>query len=82
MSKKNNLDQYYTKPEYADRLSKIIIDKAPYGALFIEPSAGTGSFSFCFQNIVSFDIDPKFDGCIKCDFLSVDMKQFTNPVVV
>lgn len=70
MSKKNKLDQYYTKPEIAKILSLKMKDLYE-DCSFIEPSAGLGAFSNNFEDIVSFDIDPKFDGCIERDFLSL-----------
>ena len=71
ISKKNKLDQYYTKTEIAIYFSKLIKDRYEDDS-FIEPSAGTGSFSKCFEDIISFDLDPKFEGCIKQDFLAVE----------
>ena len=70
MSAKSKLDQYYTKLEVAEYYSDIIKDRFGEDSLFFEPSAGTGAFSICFNNITSIDIDPKFDGCIKGDFLN------------
>ena len=81
MSTKSKLDQYYTKPEVAEYYSNII--KECYGgdSLFFEPSAGKGAFSFCFDNITSIDIDPKFDGCVKGDFLNYT-PDLRNKIVV
>lgn len=68
MSKKNEKDQYYTELTVAKKYSDIM--KSLYSGRFVEPSAGTGSFSMNFDKIDSYDIDPKFDDCICADFLS------------
>ena len=81
MSAKSKLDQYYTKLEVAEYYSDIIKDRFGEDSLFFEPSAGTGAFSICFNNITSIDIDPKFDGCIKGDFLNYTL-DLRNKVVV
>ena len=72
------LDQYYTKDHIAqqcwDNLSNIItnLNKNIDDYLFIEPSAGTGSFYNIIptNNKIGFDIDPKHDEVMKQDFLS------------
>lgn len=81
MSAKSKLDQYYTKPEVAEYYSNIIKECYGEDSLFFEPSAGTGAFSFCFDNIMSIDIDPKFVGCVKGDFLNYT-PDLRNKVVV
>ena len=48
---------------------------------YFEPSAGEGAFSSCFKNITSIDIEPKFDGCIRGDFLSFT-PDLRNKIVV
>lgn len=69
MSKKNEKDQYYTKESVALRLSNKIKELFGEDCGYIEPSAGLGAFSKNFEDIVSFDIDPKFEGCNTQDFL-------------
>lgn len=82
ISKKNKLDQYYTKCDVAKYFSDIILERYDHAeTLFVEPSAGTGSFSKCIEGIISYDIDPKFETCIKQDFLKVDYLS-TNTVVI
>lgn len=76
MSEKSKLDQYYTNPEYAKYLCENLIKpNAPTGALFIEPSAGSGAFSMHFnsRDITSYDLEPKFDGCLEQDFLKTQL---------
>ena len=80
MSKKNKLDQYYTKPEVAKTFSDKMKDLYK-DCSFVEPSAGLGSFSKNFNNIVSFDLDPKFDGCIHSDFLTLANSDIPENIV-
>lgn len=75
MSKKSNLDQYYTDPQLASHLSRMIQKVYGYDQTYVEPSAGYGAFSKCFHEIISLDIDPKFDGCLQQDFLKVTNKE-------
>ena len=65
------LDQFYTSPiiaqECINRLNRAV--PAARRKYFLEPSAGTGSFSSQLENCVSVDLDPKFPGVIRSDFL-------------
>lgn len=78
MSKKESNDKYYTNPEYAEYLVGKVKDK--YGnCAYVEPSAGRGSFSKLFSEILSYDLvpDPEFEGptpCIQANFLEVHPK--------
>ena len=71
MSKKNEKDQYYTKESIALRLSNKIKELFGEDCSYIEPSAGLGAFSKNFEDILSFDIAPKFEGCNNQDFLKL-----------
>ena len=72
--KSNGLDQFYTHPvlarEYAAKVSDIW---GGSDTLFVEPSAGSGSFFTPLQNagykIRGMDLDPKIKGIEKGDFL-------------
>ena len=81
MSDKSLLDQYYTKPEVAEYYSAFIKERFGEDYKYFEPSAGEGAFSSCFKNITSIDIEPKFDGCIRGDFLSYT-PDLRNKIVV
>lgn len=62
MSKKNDLDQYYTNPVYAEHCSKVATPW--FTDFFVEPCAGTGSF-FNLMPIgrrLGMDLDPKVSG--------------------
>lgn len=73
MSKKINLDKYYTPKE----ISKHCIDT--FNSLnletseIIEPSAGDGSFSLQIPNSIAYDIEPEHDSIIKQDFLELKL---------
>ena len=81
MSDKSLLDQYYTKPEVAEYYSNLIKEHFGEDYEYFEPSAGEGAFSRCFKNITSIDIEPKFDGCVRGDFLSYT-PDLRNKIVV
>ena len=78
-SRKNRLDQFYTNEATAKQCIDKIIQTLPYVSeyLWIEPSAGAGSF---LHNIpsgfekIGMDIDPKSD-----DILSQDYLKWTLP---
>lgn len=65
-------DQFYTDENVAKKCIDIIVDLYPEikKYLWIEPSAGNGSF---YKNIkyekIGIDIDPKYEGIIKEDYL-------------
>ena len=67
-------DQFYTSDETVkvcyDIFEKTLnINKSEY--VFIEPSAGNGSFlNILPENTISMDIEPKNDKIKKCDYLS------------
>ena len=72
-STKLHLDQYFTPTNLAQRcidtaFNVIGIDNVTY---IIEPSAGTGVFSSKIDNCIAYDIEPKCEGIIQADFLSL-----------
>ena len=69
--KAKQLDQFYTNPLIAKKCIDLLEEHIPKAQrqYYIEPSAGTGSFSSQLKNCVSVDIDPKFKGVHKADFL-------------
>lgn len=81
MSKKNKLDQYYTDKTYAEYCCNIVKTIFKDDQMFIEPSAGNGSFSEHFENIISFDIEPKFNNCIKKDFLETTVDDIKSNAI-
>ena len=73
-------EQFYTPPSLASELSKSLLEFVPDLALrsVIEPAGGTGAFVRAVQelgvnDVLSFDIEPKFAGVTQADFLSVDL---------
>ena len=73
MSKKIDLDKYYTNDGIVDHclnvVDNLIID---YGEV-IEPSAGNGAFSLKIPNCIAYDIEPEHESIIKQDFLKLDL---------
>lgn len=78
------LDQYYTRPDVAERLYGILQQHFdPTELLMVEPSAGTGSFYRLLpEGSVAFDIKPKYPGIITADFLSVKIWGDTKIAVI
>ena len=82
------MDKFYTKKEIATKclylMKKYIPDSNSFlKDIFIEPSAGSGSFSSLFSsiglNVIAFDIKPENVGIIKKDYLtfnSCDLKKY------
>lgn len=81
---KHTLDKFYTKPELAKDLLKLL-NIEQYNTI-IEPSAGGGSFSQYIQGVLAFDLEPEFGGIIKQDYLKLDINDYnidTNkPILV
>ena len=84
---KGNLDQFYTNPLIAKKLTSIFFEKLKelnyQKIIFIEPSAGTGNFcqaikelnspnSLISKKILAFDIELKKEKIIKANFLTLN----------
>jgi len=72
--KKNNLDKFYTKPEVSKRLlTKLfsLYDEKNFD-VFLEPSAGNGSFYLNLPQgkTVGLDIEPDCEGVVRQDFFN------------
>lgn len=89
MSDIKELDQFYTKEKISSfcvNESYKIMNKFYKEMVFLEPSAGSGSFissikkSSFYNNhkILSFDIDPKEKSIIKRDFLEIENSDLNN----
>jgi predicted RNA methylase len=80
MIKESKLDQFFTKPEIAKDCINLLYKTVSVSdeTLFVEPSAGEGSFSLQIKNCISVDIDPKFEGVIKADFLKLKKEDITE----
>lgn len=63
MSKKNELDQYYTNPIYAEDCFDVAMNYYN-GGLYVEPCAGTGSFFNLMPESrrLGMDLDPQVKG--------------------
>jgi hypothetical protein len=72
MLEAKQLDKFYTREELARQLIDItkktlnITDE-----MFLEPSAGSGSFSSLLDNCIAYDIKPEGEGIIQADFFKV-----------
>lgn len=75
---RDTLDKFYTNPEVAyqcieDFINEFEVDED--NDVFIEPSAGNGSFSSVlfdnFKNVLAYDISPGDTSIVECDFLEL-----------
>ena len=82
MSAKNELDQYYTNPDEAEKcvseLKRFIAANARQ--YVVEPSAGDGAFLGFFKNTIAVDLEPKNKGIIKSDFFKTSRESLNLPV--
>lgn len=71
--KSSVLDQFYTNPKIAKDCIELLKKNIPQKnrKYFLEPSAGTGSFSSQLPNCVSIDLDPKINNVIQTDFMTL-----------
>lgn len=72
MSKKNALDQYYTKPEVVKHCWSVLDKLIGSNHQYVEPSAGNGVWGLGRENITMYDIEPKSGGIAKQDWLTYD----------
>jgi len=71
--KKDDNDKFYTRIDLAKKYLSIIKEKVCSVTLWIEPSAGDGSFyKILPANKKGYDLYPEFDGVIQQDFLTTD----------
>ena len=69
-------EQYYTRPEVADLCVQTALPFIKAGDTLVEPCAGTGEFVKAMRRagltnpITSADIEPKYSGVVKADFLN------------
>jgi hypothetical protein len=74
-------DQFYTKPEIAVECFESIKDLKC--DMWLEPSAGTGMFyNLMPENRLGYDIEPKAEGVIEQDFLTVELPTDKNIIAV
>lgn len=69
------LDKFYTKENLASALyaKTVQVLQLTGDELFLEPSAGGGSFSKLLKNVEAYDIKPEADGIIEADFLKLTL---------
>lgn len=72
MSKKNALDQYYTKPEVVKYCWNVFDNLIGAHHQYVEPSAGNGVWGLGRENIAMYDIEPKSNDIAKQDWLAFE----------
>lgn len=79
-------DQFYTKTEMARRCWDIMMEKTgidPTKYVFIEPSAGAGTFlSVLPRSSIGMDIEPREEGIMKQDYLDWKPSNTTSKYIV
>lgn len=81
-------DQFYTQREIALECVNYLLDlvKVEKNTLFLEPSAGEGSFLFPLidkkLNFLALDIEPKHNEIREADFLNYDTQNILNNSVI
>lgn len=76
-----SLDQFYTKQEVARECLDTLTEYNP--DLWLEPSAGTGSFyNLLPSNKLGYDLEPKAEGIVQQDFLTVVLPENKNIIAV
>lgn len=74
--KKDELDRFYTNPKIAKECIDICINLIGNNNIFVEPSAGNGSFYLQLpENKIGVDIYPACDGVIQHDWLTYDFPE-------
>ena len=82
-AKNGGNDEYFTKVEVARKCISELISKIGNNFLFIEPSAGAGSFiTELTPRIIGYDINPKVDGVIRGNWLQIRTYQLPIQAVV
>ena len=73
----SELDKFYTQPKVAKQCYDFLINLYPeiQNKMFLEPSAGSGSFLNNLTNYIALDIKPEDDRIQEQDFLSWESAQ-------
>jgi hypothetical protein len=81
-----NYDQFYTIPDIAKKLYNILINKIDIQQYdyIVEPSAGNGSFYKLLDENkrIGIDIQPKYEGIIKQDYLKYNFDKKYKYIVI
>jgi hypothetical protein len=77
------LDQYYTRPEQAEKCFELVSTKGTPETYWLEPSAGTGAFFKLFPaKRIGYDLQPKFEDVVEGDFLLTDLSLLVGQDVI
>jgi predicted RNA methylase len=85
--KRNSIDKFYTKNDIVKKCLDAIVYNIDINEndIFIEPSAGNGSFSNemnkLFKNVLCYDIEPENNNIIKQDYLELNIDKYNNTQV-
>ena len=90
MGKKDNLDRFYTKQHVAEQCVQYLLSKLNkeyVNALYIEPSAGGGSFLDALhnnkvKNVIGYDIAPQREDIIQQDWFCFQCEKKNKIVVI
>lgn len=84
LARARELDQFHTRGDVAECLLEHLRHYVDFeSSLFVEPSAGTGSFYLRLPlGSIGFDIDVQCPGVIEADFLSTTLPRHPRIVVV
>src|SRR5574344_1244628 len=76
MNIEKKLDKFYTKKEISKKCLSILFNILNLNGneLFLEPSAGNGSFSSLLKNCEAYDILPEDEKIVKADFLTLKLE--------
>lgn len=72
------LDKFYTKEDLAKELFDWmleVLELNPKAEMFLEPSAGSGSFSNLIENVDAYDIKPENNNIKEADFLTLQLNR-------
>ena len=73
---RNSIEEFYTNTNISRKCIEILSEYLEEDVdLFIEPSAGNGSFSNLLNKCLAYDIQPTGDNIEKCDFLELEINE-------
>ena len=79
MKTAKDLDQFYTSDEVVDMCLKELSLLSLDDVVYLEPSAGTGSFSNKLPGCIAVDIDPKSPNVVESDFFDTTTSSLGLP---
>ena len=83
-SRKTGKEEYFTLPSIAEECVDTLLRLKPKSSAFLEPAAGSGSFSNYLRTkgtVDEFDITKRIDTCVEQDFLTLEPSAKYDAVV-